>query len=173
MALYHKLNNFYQSLKFLLKLFKTEGLILRIYWSSHRRCFGKNVFLEIAVAILKNFLKITVKLPCESGQNTWKIYVKKSSFSKFAGFQRVTWLKMNYFTNIVQEFCSYIPEHLFFKHVSQAAYLYMHSLQTNYNFTISVFHCPNLKTTSKIIPLNQRKFQILNQNKEARGQLVG
>ena len=49
----------------------------------------------------------------------------------------------------------------------------MHSLQTNYNFTISVFHCPNLKTTSKIIPLNQHKFQILNQNKEARRQLGG
>ena len=49
----------------------------------------------------------------------------------------------------------------------------MHSLQTNYNFTISVIHYPYLKTISKIIPLNQHKFQILNQNKEARRQLGG
>ena len=47
----------------------------------------------------------------------------------------------------------------------------MHSLQTNYNFTISVIHYPYLKTISKIIPLNQHKFQILNQSKEARHQL--
>ena len=47
----------------------------------------------------------------------------------------------------------------------------MHSLQTNYNFTISVIHYPYLKTISKIIPLNQHKFQILNQSKEARRQL--
>ena len=30
-----------------------------------------------------------------------------------------------------------------------------------------------LKTTSKIIPLNQHKFQILNQNKEATQKLSG
>ena len=46
----------------------------------------------------------------------------------------------------------------------------MHSLQTNYNFTISVIHYPYLKTISKIIPLNQHKLQILNQSKEARHQ---
>ena len=47
----------------------------------------------------------------------------------------------------------------------------MHSLQTNYNFTISVIHYPYLKTISKIIPLNQHKLQILNQSKESRRQL--
>ena len=66
LVLYHKLHNFYQSLNFLLKPFKIKGLLLRIYWSSHWKCSGKKVFLEIAVAIFKNFLKITVKLPCES-----------------------------------------------------------------------------------------------------------
>ena len=34
----------------------------------------------------------------------------------------------------------------------------MHSLQTNYNFTITVIHYHYLKTLSKIIPLNQHKF---------------
>ena len=42
-------------------------------------------------------------------------------------------------------------------------------LQTNYDFTIChSIHYQHLRTTSKIIPLNQHKFQILNQNKEAR-----
>ena len=36
--------------------------------------------------------------------------------------------------------------------------LHMHSLQTNYNFTITVIHYDYLKTLSKIIPLNQHKF---------------
>ena len=49
----------------------------------------------------------------------------------------------------------------------------MHSLQANYDFTVTVIHYPYLKTTSKIIPLNQYKFQILNQNKEARRQPGG
>ena len=49
----------------------------------------------------------------------------------------------------------------------------MHSLQTNYDFTISVIHYPYLMTTSNIIPLNQHKFEILNQNNEARRQLGG
>ena len=40
----------------------------------------------------------------------------------------------------------------------------MHSLQTNYNITISVIHCPYLKTTSKIIPLNQHKLKKLEAN---------
>ena len=63
----------------------------------------------------------------------------------------------------------------FFKHLSPEAsgLLNMNSLHTNYNFTISVMHYPYLKTISKIIPLNQHKFQILNQNKEARRQLGG
>ena len=56
-------------------------------------------------------------------------------------------------------------------HQKLPVYLYMHSLQTNYNFTISVIHYPYLKTISKIIPLNQHKLQILNQSKEARHQL--
>ena len=43
-------------------------------------------------------------------------------------------------------------------------------LQTNYDFTI---HYQHLNTTSKIIPLNQHKFQILNQNREARRKLGG
>ena len=34
-------------------------------------------------------------------------------------------------------------------------------------------HYQHLKTTSKIIPLNQHKFQILNQNREARHKLGG
>ena len=49
----------------------------------------------------------------------------------------------------------------------------MHSLQTNYDFTISVIHYPYLMTTSNIIPLNQHKFEILNQTNEARRQLGG
>ena len=49
----------------------------------------------------------------------------------------------------------------------------MHSLQANYDFTVTGIHYPYLKTTSKIIPLNQYKFQILNQNKEARRQPGG
>ena len=36
-----------------------------------------------------------------------------------------------------------------------------------------VIHCQHLKTTSKIIPLNQRKFQNLNRNREARHKLGG
>ena len=36
-----------------------------------------------------------------------------------------------------------------------------------------VIHYQHLKTTSKIIPLNQHKFQILNQNREARRKLGG
>ena len=66
LVLYRKLHNFYQSLHFLLKSFKIEGLVLRIYWSIHWRCSVKKVFLEIAVAIFKNFLIITLKLPSES-----------------------------------------------------------------------------------------------------------
>ena len=49
----------------------------------------------------------------------------------------------------------------------------MCSLQANYDFKFSVIHQPYLKTTSKIIPHNQHKFRILNQNKEARCQLGG
>ena len=36
-----------------------------------------------------------------------------------------------------------------------------------------IIHYEHLKTTSKIIPLNQHKFQILNQNREARRKLGG
>ena len=36
-----------------------------------------------------------------------------------------------------------------------------------------IIHYLHLKTTSKIIPLNQHKFQILNQNREARRKLGG
>ena len=77
-----------------------ELKILRIYWSSHWKCSGEKVFLEIVVAIFKKFLKITVAMWI-CGQKTWKISVKKISFSTFSGFQRVTCLKMNYFTSIV------------------------------------------------------------------------
>ena len=67
LVLYHKLHNFYQSLDFLYKPFKIEGLVFRIYRSSQWGCSGdKKIFLEIAVAIFKYFLKITLKLPCES-----------------------------------------------------------------------------------------------------------
>ena len=45
-------------------LIKTKGLILKIYWSSHWSCSGKNVFLEIDVAIFKNILKITAVWIC-------------------------------------------------------------------------------------------------------------
>ena len=42
------------------------------------------------------------------------------------------------------------------------------------NMTLQyVIHNQHLKTTSKIIPLNQHKFQILNQNREARRKLRG
>ena len=106
LVLYHKLHNFYQSPHFfLMKLFKIEGLILRIYCSSHWKCSGEKMLLEIAVAIFKSFLRITLKLLCESVAKTPEnIYVKKFRFSKFAGFQRVTRLTMNYFTNIYQGF---------------------------------------------------------------------
>ena len=36
-----------------------------------------------------------------------------------------------------------------------------------------IIHYEHLKTTSKIIPLSQHKFQILNQNREARRKLGG
>ena len=36
-----------------------------------------------------------------------------------------------------------------------------------------IIHYLHLKTTLKIIPLNQHKFQILNQNREARRKLGG
>ena len=36
-----------------------------------------------------------------------------------------------------------------------------------------IIHYLHLKTTSKIIPLSQHKFQILNQNREARRKLGG
>ena len=52
-------------------------------------------------------------------------------------------------------------------------YLHMPSLQINYESKISVIHYSYLKTKSKIILLNQHKFQILNQNKEAGRQLGG
>ena len=49
-----------------IKLFKIEGLTLRIYGSSRWRCPRKKVSLKTGLAISKNFLKITIKLPCES-----------------------------------------------------------------------------------------------------------
>ena len=49
----------------------------------------------------------------------------------------------------------------------------MHSLQTNYDFILSVIHYPYWKTTSKLIPFNKHKFQISNKNKDARRQLSG
>ena len=48
----------------------------------------------------------------------------------------------------------------------------MHALQTNYYFRISVIHYPRLQATLMITPLKQHKFQILNQNKEAKRELV-
>ena len=108
------------------------------------------------------------------GKNIWKIYVKKFSFCKFSGFQHVTWLKMNYFANIVQGFWSYIPEHLSFQTSLTSCFRFAYiSLPINSDFTISVIHYAYFKTTSKIIPLNHHKFQILNQDKEARGKLGG
>ena len=66
------------------------------------------------------------------GQNTCKISVKKFSFSKFAEFQRLTWLKMNYFTNIVQGFYHIFQNTYFLKNLSQAAYgLLTYALFTN------------------------------------------
>ena len=56
-------------------------------------------------------------------------------------------------------------------HQKSPVYLHMHSLQTSYNFTISVIHYPYLKNISKIISLNQHKLLILNQSKETRRQL--
>ena len=48
----------------------------------------------------------------------------------------------------------------------------MHALQTNYYFRISVIHYPRLQTTLMITPPKQHRFQILNQNKEAKRELV-
>ena len=149
LVLYYELHNLYQSLHFIiLKRFKIAGLILRIYRRKHWRCSGKYVFLEITIAILP---------------------VKKFSFSKFAGLLCVTWLKMNYFTNFFKAFNHIFQNTYFSKNLSLAASgVPLHSLKTNYDFTVSVTHYPHLKTTSKLIPLNQQKFQMLNQNKEAR-----
>ena len=49
------------------------------------------MFLDITVVILENFLKIALKLPCESVVKVpKKIPVKKFSFSKFSCFQHIT-----------------------------------------------------------------------------------
>ena len=69
----------HSSLHFIIETFKIEGLILRIYWTSHWRCSGKKVFLEITVYIFENFLKIALKLPCESVVKIPKKYLWRSS----------------------------------------------------------------------------------------------
>ena len=112
-ASYYTLHNLYYSLHFTIETFKIEGLILRIYWTSHWRCTGKKVFLEITVYIFENFSKTALKLPCESVKNPWKIPVKKFSFSRFARFQRITRLQKNFFRNIFRRVSPHIPEHLF------------------------------------------------------------
>ena len=66
LVLYHELHNFYQSLHFINETlsnwrFNSENLL-----KQPLKVFRKKVFLEIAAAILKNFFKIAVKLPCES-----------------------------------------------------------------------------------------------------------
>ena len=66
LVLYHELHNFYQSLHFINETlsnwrFNSENLL-----KQPLKVFRKKVFLEIAAAILKNFFKIVVKLPCES-----------------------------------------------------------------------------------------------------------
>ena len=76
LVLYCKLHNLYQSRHFFIKI---EGLNWRIYWSSNSKCLGKTVLLEVAVAIFKNILKITVKLPCESVVKIPKKYLWRSS----------------------------------------------------------------------------------------------
>ena len=129
-VLYHKLHNFYQSLDFLYKPFKIEGLVFRIYRSSQWGCSrDKKMFLEITVAIFKNNVKVAMWI---CGKSTWKISVKNLSFCKFAGLQRVTRLKIKYFTNIVQGFWSYILEHLFFQTplTSRSRFTYICTLYT-------------------------------------------
>ena len=41
-------------------------------------------------------------------QNPHEIPLKKFIFSKFVGIQRVTWLKMNFFTGIFQGFSEHL-----------------------------------------------------------------
>ena len=73
LVLYHTLHIFYQSLNFIIETFKIEGLILRIYRSSHWRCSGRKGVLRNS--FLPNFLKIALKLPCESVVKIPKEYV--------------------------------------------------------------------------------------------------
>ena len=82
LVLYHKLHNFYQSPHFfLMKLFKIEGLILRIYCSSHWKCSGEKMLLEIAVAIFKSFFKNNSKVAMWiCGKNTWKYICEEVPF---------------------------------------------------------------------------------------------
>ena len=125
---------------------------MRIYWISHWRCSWKKVFLEITVDISENFLKIALKLPCDP-------------------VVTITWLQKNFFRNIFQGFSPRIPEHLFCRTALTSCF-WFNCLCTIYYRSIMtlqcVIHYQHLKSTSKIIPLNRHKFQILNQNREAR-----
>ena len=102
--------------------------------------------------------------------------MKNFSFSKFAGFQRITWLQKNFFRNIFQGFSPDIPEHLFCRTALTSCFWFNYLCTVYYRPIMTlqcIIHYLHLKTTSKIIPLNQHKFQILNQNREARRKLGG
>ena len=78
LVLYHELHNFYQSLHFINETlsnwrFNSENLL-----KQPLKVFRKKVFLEIAAAILKNFFKIAVKLPCESVVKILEKYLWRS-----------------------------------------------------------------------------------------------
>ena len=75
---------------------------------------------------------------------------------------------MKFFTNIFQEFWSHILEHLLFQTPLTRCFrcTYLCILYRLIMALQCVIHYPYLKTTKKSIPLNQHKFQILNQNKE-------
>ena len=102
--------------------------------------------------------------------------MKKFSFSKFAGLQRVTWLKMNCFRNIVQGSWSYIPEHLFFQIPLTRSFrfacictLYKQIITLQLlSFTIILSLFEDLIKNNSTQPT---QIYIWNQSKEARRQL--
>ena len=148
-----------------------------IYWTSHWKCSGKKGAYRNNCLHFWKFLKNSFKVVMWiCGQNPKKIPVKKFSFSKFAGFQRITWLQKNFFRNIFQGFSPHIPEHLFCSTALTRCFWcnYLWTIYYRPIMTLQcVIHYQHLKTRSKIIPLNQHKFKILNQNRETRPKFVG
>ena len=101
--------------------------------------------------------------------------MNKFSFSKFAGFQRITWPQENFFRNIFQGFSPHISEHLFCRKALTSCFWFNYLCTIYYRPIMTlqcVIHYHHLKVISNIISLNQRKFQLLNQNREADANLV-